>query len=533
MGLMKVTGWNFILAGYYGPAEINGLVNSSPHFTALPSLRQGCKIPPLGIGRKAKEGFQVINQILTNMEKRCFGVLLLHSILQNAISDNFKVIGAKHPITVAVGEDVVLQCQMVPGSPLESLEVRWFKSDYTSPVHLYNRRQDQPNVQDKAYQGRTELFKDEFPHGNASLKLKKIRASDEGNYTCFIDSKTHYEEAVINLKVGAAGFGQQPWIHLEGIISQRVRLECKSDGWYPEPHVQWLDGNGQLVTAQPVTIHQKDASGLFTVLTQIDVTSDSLNRFSCLMQNSLLNKEEEAHLQIPEAFFPKVNVWLVIFWVFVGLVVAIVVLEIILHRRKRRKIKELQLFCILEGHDNQEINYPSLTLDKDTAHLELKLSDDQKSVRWTGISSNLPDTKERFSNIPCVLGLEGFKSGRHYWEVEVTGNGEWSVGVAADSVDRKGQIELKPEKHFWLIGWQGNHLVVSSSLPSDLPPSNIPKRIGVYLNYESGAVSFYNASTKCHLYTFSGNKFTEKLCPLMRILENVCLKICPRSVKRF
>ncbi|XP_078422669.1 butyrophilin subfamily 1 member A1-like isoform X2 [Cetorhinus maximus] len=427
------------------------------------------------------------------MEKRCFGVLLLHSILQNAISDNFKVIGAKHPITVAVGEDVVLQCQMVPGSPLESLEVRWFKSDYTSPVHLYNRRQDQPNVQDKAYQGRTELFKDEFPHGNASLKLKKIRASDEGNYTCFIDSKTHYEEAVINLKVGAAGFGQQPWIHLEGIISQRVRLECKSDGWYPEPHVQWLDGNGQLVTAQPVTIHQKDASGLFTVLTQIDVTSDSLNRFSCLMQNSLLNKEEEAHLQIPE----------------------------------------LQLFCILEGHDNQEINYPSLTLDKDTAHLELKLSDDQKSVRWTGISSNLPDTKERFSNIPCVLGLEGFKSGRHYWEVEVTGNGEWSVGVAADSVDRKGQIELKPEKHFWLIGWQGNHLVVSSSLPSDLPPSNIPKRIGVYLNYESGAVSFYNASTKCHLYTFSGNKFTEKLCPLMRILENVCLKICPRSVKRF
>ncbi|XP_067829987.1 butyrophilin subfamily 1 member A1-like [Heptranchias perlo] len=465
------------------------------------------------------------------MKRRCFSILFILCILQTAIPEKFRVTGPVHPIIVTVGEDVVLQCQLVPGISLDNLEVRWFKSDFTSPVHLCTDRQDRPDVQDKAYQGRTELFKDEFPRGNASLKLKKIRASDEGSYTCFIDSKSNYEEAVMNLKVG--GFGHQPWIHLEGTNKQRVCLVCKSDGWYPEPGVQWLDGNGQDVTAQSVTTHTKDSRGLFTVLTQIDVTSDSVNRFSCLMQNSLLNKEEEAHLQISDAFFPKVNAWLVTFWVAAGLVITAIALDIVFHRKNNKKIKELRLFCTLEGYSDQAINYASVTLDKETAHLKLEVSDDRKSVRWTETSRSLPDNEKRFTDFPCVLGSEGFSSGRHYWKVEVAGNQEWSLGMVAESVDRKGQIELKPENGFWTIECLGDQFVANSSSRTAISLAEIPKRIGVYLSYKSESVSFYNADTKCHLYTFRGNKFTGKLYPVLRTLKNEWLKICPSSVQGF
>ncbi|XP_072894613.1 zinc-binding protein A33-like [Hemitrygon akajei] len=68
------------------------------------------------------------------------------------------------------------------------------------------------------------------------------------------------------------------------------------------------------------------------------------------------------------------------------------------------------------------INRVSVTLDVETANPCLEVSEDRKSVRWTPTRRNLPDTGKRFTHWACVLGSEGFTSGRHYWEVEVTGN---------------------------------------------------------------------------------------------------------------
>ncbi|XP_072891015.1 zinc-binding protein A33-like [Hemitrygon akajei] len=183
------------------------------------------------------------------------------------------------------------------------------------------------------------------------------------------------------------------------------------------------------------------------------------------------------------------------------------------------------------------INRASVTLDVETAHPELEVSEDRKSVRRTGTRRNLPDTGKRFTDWLCVLGSERFTSGRHYWEVWVTGNRFWCLGVAAESVERKGWVRLSPETGFWVIGRFGDELHRDydvdrgpRSPESRLAAGPIPGRVGVYLSYESGTVSFYNAETKSHLHTFTGNKFTEKLYPFFRTVdENQWLRICSGS----
>ncbi|XP_072094823.1 zinc-binding protein A33-like [Mobula birostris] len=186
----------------------------------------------------------------------------------------------------------------------------------------------------------------------------------------------------------------------------------------------------------------------------------------------------------------------------------------------------------------------SVTLDVETAHPRLEVSEDRKSVRWTRTRRDLPDTGKRFTNWECVLGSEGFTSGIHYWEVEVTGNRFWCLGVAAESVQKKGGYRLSPETGCWVIGRDDDVLHrdydvlhrdydLFDDLPSPesrLPAGPIPRRVGVYLSYESGTVSFYNAESKSRLHTFNGNKFTEKLYPFFWPWnENQWLRICSGS----
>ncbi|XP_062903998.1 E3 ubiquitin-protein ligase TRIM39-like [Mobula hypostoma] len=176
------------------------------------------------------------------------------------------------------------------------------------------------------------------------------------------------------------------------------------------------------------------------------------------------------------------------------------------------------------------VNQVSVTLDVETVHPALEVSEDRKSVRWTWTRRNLPDTGKRFTVSRCVLGSEGFTSGRHYWEVEVTGNRWWDLGVAAESVERKTRVTPSPETGFWSIARRDDEMWILTRPEDRLFAGPIPGRVGVYLSYESGTVSFYNAETKSHLHTFTGSEFTGKLYPLFWTWdENQWLRICSGS----
>ncbi|CAI5768331.1 finger RFP-like [Podarcis lilfordi] len=166
----------------------------------------------------------------------------------------------------------------------------------------------------------------------------------------------------------------------------------------------------------------------------------------------------------------------------------------------------------------QQLQKENVTLDPDTAHPRLILSEDRKSVRWGDKKQALPDNPERFSDWPSVLGREGFKAGRHFWDVTVGSEGEWAVGVARKSLRRKDDFlmriintfcELSYEEGIWAVGkLRGKYRACTSPDSSPLSLSEEPRRIRVTLDCEAGEMSFSGADSGAELYTFSGASFS-------------------------
>ncbi|CAM4559836.1 E3 ubiquitin-protein ligase TRIM39-like [Lepidochelys kempii] len=144
----------------------------------------------------------------------------------------------------------------------------------------------------------------------------------------------------------------------------------------------------------------------------------------------------------------------------------------------------------------------NVTLDPDTAHPQLILSQDRKSVRWGDTWQQLPDNPERFDYCFCVLGCEGFTSGSHSWEVKVGGGRYWAVGVARVSLRRKGWISLSPEGGIWAVQRCRDQFRALTTPETPLTLSQVPSRIRVYLDCTRGQVTFIDAGDESPIFTF-------------------------------
>ncbi|XP_068078650.1 E3 ubiquitin-protein ligase TRIM39 isoform X2 [Danio rerio] len=175
----------------------------------------------------------------------------------------------------------------------------------------------------------------------------------------------------------------------------------------------------------------------------------------------------------------------------------------------RRALTQLQ-----ETLDQKLSQTVELTMDPDTAHPELLLSDDRKQVRVQDVEHELPDIPERFDYCPDVLAKEGFSAGRFYFEVQVKGKTDWVVGVARESINRKGEITVNPQNGFWAVGLRNESEYKACTGPAvSLSLRVKPQKVGVFVDYEEGLVSFYDVESRSHIYSFIGQSFTEKVYP--------------------
>ncbi|XP_033491807.2 E3 ubiquitin-protein ligase TRIM21-like [Epinephelus lanceolatus] len=158
-----------------------------------------------------------------------------------------------------------------------------------------------------------------------------------------------------------------------------------------------------------------------------------------------------------------------------------------------------------------------VTLDPDTANPFLVLSNDKKQVYDGDIQVNLPDNPERFDSCVNVLAKQSFISGRFYFEVQVEGKTEWTLGVARESIKRKGYITVSPQKGYWTISLRNENEYCACAGPDvSLSLKSRPKKVGVFVDYEEGLVSFYDVDSAALIYSFTGCSFSEKLYPFLR-----------------
>ncbi|KAM6177523.1 butyrophilin subfamily 1 member A1-like isoform 1-T1 [Erethizon dorsatum] len=458
--------------------------------------------------------------IFPNSFPGCLLTLMLLQLPTLDAATPFEVLGPLEPILALVGEDSELPCYLSPSVSAERMELRWFRNTFSPAVLVYQDGREQEGEQMMEYQGRVTLVTDNITAGHAALRIHGIRAFDEGVYGCSFKDDQAHREAFLQLRVAA--LGSDPHINMEVQESGEIRLECTSVGWYPEPQVQWRTPTGEKFLSTSES-RSADQEGLFTVAASVIIRDTSLKNVSCCIRNLLLGQQKEVGISTSAPSYPLWSFSMVaVFMGFTG-----IFLTCQLYRKcvkKERKDETSPIEWKLARSYAVDV-----TLDPGTAHPNMLLSEDSKSVQLEDFRQSLPENPERFDSWPCVLGEKSFTSGRHYWEVEVGGRTDWLLGVCREDVLKKGFILMSPKNGFWVMElsekgyWALTPLRVLLSLPKAL------HQVGIFVDCESGAVSFYSVSDGSHIYSFTKVSLSVPLRPIFCLWScgKKPLAICP------
>uniref|UniRef100_A0A3B4TFV2 Ig-like domain-containing protein n=1 Tax=Seriola dumerili TaxID=41447 RepID=A0A3B4TFV2_SERDU len=207
--------------------------------------------------------------------------------------------GPPQPIVAMVGDDIILPCHLEPTADAVDQTVEWTRPDLNPRfVHLRRDRVDLLDEQHPSYKGRTSLSTNKLKCGDLSLKLSTVKLSDAGTYKCLIPKSA--TESVVELVVGSVS---SPNIEISR-VSNGVVLNCKSKGWYPDPELLWLDGEGKLLSAGPTeTVRGPD--DLYTVSSRVTVEKRHSNNFTCRVQQKIISQTRETQIHVSEIFISQ------------------------------------------------------------------------------------------------------------------------------------------------------------------------------------------------------------------------------------
>uniref|UniRef100_A0A3B4TG33 Ig-like domain-containing protein n=1 Tax=Seriola dumerili TaxID=41447 RepID=A0A3B4TG33_SERDU len=187
------------------------------------------------------------------------------------------LICSHQPIVALTGDNVILPCCLEPA--ISAGTVEWTKPglDPTN-IHVHQDGRLEHRTQNPSYNYRTRL----------------VKLSDEGKYRCYIPAVQ--KDAFVQLVVGSVS---SPVVKATNSTFSGVVLHCESKGWYPEPELLWLDGEGKLLSAGPTeTVRGPD--DLYTVSSRVTVEKRHSNNFTCRVQQKIINQTRET--QIHEYF---------------------------------------------------------------------------------------------------------------------------------------------------------------------------------------------------------------------------------------
>ncbi|XP_052436347.1 NACHT, LRR and PYD domains-containing protein 3 [Carassius gibelio] len=178
-----------------------------------------------------------------------------------------------------------------------------------------------------------------------------------------------------------------------------------------------------------------------------------------------------------------------------------------------------------------------LKLDLNTAHTQLALSEIKRKVTFVREKQPYPDHPDRYDKCYQVLCEESL-SERCYWEAEWCGRAV-SVSVAYKGISRKGCSEncwFGFNEKSWSLNWFIDRFTVShnNKCTEISVPSHRSNRVGVYLDWSAGTLSFYSVSdthTLTHLHTFN-TTFTEPLYAGFTVFYDTSVSLCEINSER-
>ncbi|XP_068073876.2 uncharacterized protein isoform X3 [Danio rerio] len=171
-----------------------------------------------------------------------------------------------------------------------------------------------------------------------------------------------------------------------------------------------------------------------------------------------------------------------------------------------------------------------LTLDPNTAHPQLKLSEENRELTCVEEIQPYPDHPDRFDHHPQVLSRESV-CGRCYWEIDCSGD-SMDIAVAYKSIRRKGRGKecwFGNNAQSWsLVFLKGlGFLFRHNHTQTDLPVEQISRRIGVFVDHSAGTLIFYNISEDTTILIHSvQTTFSEPLYPGFWAESGSSVKLC-------
>ncbi|XP_026061191.1 tripartite motif-containing protein 16-like [Carassius auratus] len=168
------------------------------------------------------------------------------------------------------------------------------------------------------------------------------------------------------------------------------------------------------------------------------------------------------------------------------------------------------------------------TLDLNTAHKHLRLSENNRVITFTDRYQSYPDHPDRFNGWYQVLCRESV-CGRCYWEIEWSGRGVY-ISVSYKSISRKGSgVECGfgfNDQSWSLCCSSSRYSFRHNNIETDLPVKSIIRRVGVFVDHGAGTLSFYSVSDTMSLIHTVQTTFTQTLYPGFRVYKGSSVKLC-------
>uniref|UniRef100_A0A8C1PUY4 Tripartite motif-containing protein 16-like n=1 Tax=Cyprinus carpio TaxID=7962 RepID=A0A8C1PUY4_CYPCA len=185
--------------------------------------------------------------------------------------------------------------------------------------------------------------------------------------------------------------------------------------------------------------------------------------------------------------------------------------------------KKRSFLCL--SSDSLKLNH-CLTLDLNTAHKRLRLSERNRVITFTDTVQPYPDHPDRFDRVCQVLCRESV-CGRCYWELEWSGDIGVSISVSYKSISRKGRgyecVFGFNDQSWSLCCSSSSYLFRHNNTKSALPVKSVSR---VFVDHSAGTLSFYSVSDTMSLIHTVQTTFTQMLYPGFGFGSGSSVKLC-------